>query len=175
MLTSDLRGLVSRRKDPFSGWGKGKLRAEGRPRGTPPPPPPPHRPTSFPFTWKERLMGLTLQLSKYFCFPFAGWNQPLFQPAPRAFRAVALSCGVAVSLATLARVTGVKTAAQFRGHCCHLISLFWGMSRPDNHSSFQGLPSCPFFTWLLSCLSTTFSPPSLSPAQTLSGSLLLSG
>lgn len=36
---------------------------------------------------KKRLTGLSLQLSKYFCFPFAGWSWPQPRPALRALRA----------------------------------------------------------------------------------------
>lgn len=33
------------------------------------------RPVSFPSLRQDRLMSLSLQLSKYFCFPFAGWSR----------------------------------------------------------------------------------------------------
>lgn len=68
--------------------------------------------------WKERLTSLSLQLSKYFCFPFAGWSLPLLQPARRAFRAVALSRGVEVSSTTLTRWDQTEDCwAQVRGRC----------------------------------------------------------
>lgn len=60
----------------FSGWltgrnggraNAGELR-EARAR-------PHRRPASVPFMWKRRLVSLSLQLSKYFCFPFLGCSQ----------------------------------------------------------------------------------------------------
>lgn len=69
MLTSDLRGIVSRRKDPFSGWGKGKLRAEGRPRGTPPPPPPPAQANVFPLHVEGKTHGLDFAAEQIFLLP----------------------------------------------------------------------------------------------------------
>lgn len=74
-------------------------------------------------------MSLSLQLSKYFCFPFTGWSQPLFQPAPRAFRAAASSCEAEVILATLTRWDhGGGCLVQVRGCHRHPISLFQASS-----------------------------------------------
>lgn len=115
-MTSDLRGLVLGRKDTSSGWLGGTHGGganSGERRGTV------LDPCREPgLLWKERLTSLPLQLSKYFCFPFAGWRQPLPLPALRAFRAVALSCGLEVSSATLTRWDQTEDCgARGRGRC----------------------------------------------------------
>ena len=89
---------------------------------------------------RQDLVSLSLQLSKYFCFPFAGWSQPLFQPAPQAFRAAASSCEAEVILATLTSWDhGGGCPEQGRGHHRYPIS----SSGPHHLDDSYGLPGLP--------------------------------
>lgn len=104
-----------------------------------------------PLCGRKDFVSLSLQLSKYFCFPFAGWSQPLFQPAPRAFRAAASSCEAEVILATLTSWDHSRGClAQGRGHHQYPISLFRASS-PGRQLWASGSPLEPTLPGIAEC------------------------
>lgn len=144
-LASDLRRLVSGRKDACSGWLQGRHggRANsGEPRAVHARPPP--QASVFPLMWKERLMSLSLQLSKYFCFPFPSRSQLLLQPALRAFRAMALSCGWRSARPPSPDGPRAETAGPRSEGTADVLSLSSGPHPLDDRHGPQGLRSSPF-------------------------------